>query len=62
MIIKSFTNILTIILCVKFVLTLRVKLPYRKCKMLNVRAIFVLFFIESKKKNKQDGRWIGASV
>ena len=61
-IIKSFTNILTIILSVKFVLTLRVKLPFRKCRMLSIREIFVLSFIVSKKKNKKDGRWIGASV
>jgi hypothetical protein len=61
-IIKSFTNILTIILSLKFVLTLRVKLPCRKCKMSNVREIFVLSFIVSKKKNKKEGRWIGASV
>ena len=54
-IIKSFTNILTIILSVKFVLTLRVKLSCRKCKMLNVREIFVLSFIVSKKKEQK--RW-----
>ena len=37
---KSFTKILTIILSVKIVLSLRVKLPCRKCKILNVRKIF----------------------
>ena len=40
---KSFTKIFTIILSVKIVLTLRVKLPCRKCK------IFVLSFIVSEK-------------
>ena len=34
---KSFTKILTIILSVKIVLTLRVKLPCPKCKILIVR-------------------------
>jgi hypothetical protein len=33
-------------LAFKFVLTLRVNLPCRKCKMLNIREIFVLSFIE----------------
>ena len=46
---KSFTKILTIILSVKIVLTLRVKLPCRKCKILIVREIFVLSFIVSEK-------------
>ena len=42
---KSFTKILTIILIsVKTVLTLRVKLPCRKCK------IFVSSFVVSEKK------------
>ena len=36
---KSFTKILTIILSVKIVLTLRVKLPCPKCKILIVREI-----------------------
>ena len=56
-IIKSFTKILTIILSVKIVLTLHVKLPCRKCKILNVREIFVLsFFVSEKsKKEKKDG-------
>jgi hypothetical protein len=44
---KSFTKILTIILSVKIVLTLRVKLPCRKCK------IFVFFFIVSEKNRKK---------
>jgi hypothetical protein len=48
-IIKSFTKILTIILSVKIVLTLRVKLPCRMCKILNVREIFLLSFIISEK-------------
>jgi hypothetical protein len=38
---KSFTKILTIILSVKIILTLRVKLPCLKCKILIVREIFV---------------------
>ena len=59
---KSFTKILTIILSVKIVLTLRVKLPCRKCKILNVRETFVLSFIVSEKIEKEDGRWIGASA
>jgi hypothetical protein len=50
---KSFTKILTIILSVKIVLTLRVKLPSRKCKILNVREIFVLSFIVSEKKRNK---------
>ena len=58
---KSFTKIFTIILSVKIVLTLRVKLPCRICKILNVREIFVWSFIVSEKK-KKDGRCIGASV
>jgi hypothetical protein len=44
-------------LSVKIVLTLRVKLPCRKCKILNVREIFVLSFIVSEKileKKKMD--------
>jgi hypothetical protein len=45
----SFTKIPTIILSVKIVLTLRVKLPCRKCKILNVREIFVLSFNVSEK-------------
>jgi hypothetical protein len=40
---KSFTKIFTIILSVKIVLTLRVKLPCRKCKILIVREIFEKF-------------------
>ena len=48
--IKCFTKILTIILSVKIVLTLRVKLPCRKCKILNVTETFVLSFIVSGKK------------
>ena len=59
---KSFTKILTIILSVKIVLTLRVKLPCRKCKILIVREIFVLFFIVSGKNRKKDGRCIGVST
>ena len=43
---KSFTKI---ILSVKIVLTLRVKLPCRKCKILIVREIFVSSFIVSEK-------------
>ena len=50
---KSFTKILTIILSVKIVLTLRVKLPYRKCKILILREIFVLSFNVSEKKQKK---------
>ena len=52
---KSFTKILTKILIVKMVLTLRVKLPCRKCTILIVREIFVLSFIVSEKKYKK--RW-----
>ena len=59
---KSFTKILTIILSVKIVLTLRVKLPCRKCKILIVREIFVLSFIVSEKNRKKDGRCIGVST
>ena len=59
---KSFTKILTIILSVKIVLTLRVKLPCPKCKMLIVREILVLSFIVSEKNRKKDGRCIGAST
>ena len=44
---KSFTKTLTIILSVKTVLTLRVKLPCRKCK------IFVLSFIVSEQIEKK---------
>ena len=43
-------------LSVKTVLTLRVKLPCRKCK------IFVLSFIVSEKIKEKDGRCVGASV
>ena len=52
---KSFTNILTIILSVKIALTLRVKLPCPKCKILIVREILVLSFIVSEKNRKK--RW-----
>ena len=44
---------LTIILSVKIVLTLRVKLPCPKCKMLIVRAMLVLSFIVSENKNRK---------
>jgi hypothetical protein len=56
---KSFTKILTIILSVKIVLTLRVKLPCPKCKILIVREILVLSFIVSEKnrKNKWTMYW-----
>ena len=54
---KSFTKILTIILSVKLVLTLRVKLPCPKCKIWIVREILV-----SEKNRKKDGRCIGAST
>jgi hypothetical protein len=50
---KSFTKILTIILSVKIVLTLRVKLPCPKCKILIVREILVLSFIVSEKNRKK---------
>ena len=50
---KSFTKILTIILTVKIVLTLRVKLPCPKCKILIVREILVLSFIVSEKNRKK---------
>jgi len=50
---KSFTKIPTIILSVKIVLTLRVKLPSRKYKILNIRKIFVSSFIVSEKIEKQ---------
>jgi hypothetical protein len=59
---KSFTKILTIFLSVKIVLTLRVKLPCPKCKILIVREILVLSFIASEKNRKKDGRCIGAST
>ena len=60
---KSFTKIITIILSTKIVLTLRVKLPCPKCKILIVREMLVLSFIVSEKKNrKKDGRCIGAST
>ena len=62
MIKKSFTNILTIILSVKIVLTLHVKLLCPKCKILIVREILVLSFIVSETKRKKDGRCIGAST
>ena len=61
-IIKSFTKILTIILSVKIFLILRVKLPCGRCKILNVREIFVLSFIVSEQIKKKDGRCIGASA
>ena len=51
---KRFTKILTIILSVKIVLTLRVKLPCPKSKILIVREILVLSFIVKKKLKK---RW-----
>jgi hypothetical protein len=51
------TKILTIILSVKIVLTLCVKLPCRKCKILNVREIFVLSFIVSEKKKRCTIHW-----
>ena len=44
---KNFTKILTIILSVKIVLTLRVKLPCPKCKILIVREILVLSLLLS---------------
>jgi hypothetical protein len=44
--------ILTIILSLKIVLTLRVKLPCPKCKILIVREILVLSFIVSEKNKK----------
>ena len=50
---KSFTKILTIILTVKIGLTLRVKLPCPKCKILIVREIVVLSFIVSEKNRKK---------
>jgi hypothetical protein len=56
--IALFTKILTIILSVKIVLTLRVKLPCPKCKILIVREILVLSFIISEKNRKKDGRCI----
>ena len=59
---KSFTKILTIILSVKIVLTLRVKLPCPKCKILIVREMLVLSFIVSEKNRKKDGRCIDAST
>jgi hypothetical protein len=43
----------TIILSVKIVLTLRVKLPCPKCKILILREIFVLSFIVSEKIEKK---------
>jgi hypothetical protein len=42
-----------IIISVKIVPTLRVKLPCRKCNILNVREIFVLSFIVSEKIEKK---------
>ena len=53
-IIESFTKIRTIILSVKIVLTLRVKLPCRKCKILSVREIVVLSFIITANKRMDD--------
>ena len=52
---KSFTKILTIILSVKIVLTLREKLLCPKCKILIVREMLVLSFIASEKNRKK--RW-----
>jgi hypothetical protein len=49
----SFTKILTIILSAKIILTLRVKLHCRKCKILILREIFVLSFIVSEKIEKK---------
>ena len=57
-----FTKILTIILSLKIVLTLCVKLPCCKCKILNVTEIFVLSIIVSEKIENKDGRCIGASA
>ena len=54
---KSFTKILTIILSVKIVLTLRVKLFCPKCKILIVREILVLSFIVFLSEKKQKKRW-----
>ena len=51
---KSFTKIFMIILSVKIVLTLCVKLPCPKCKILIVREILVLSFIVSEKNRKKD--------
>ena len=59
---KSFTKILIIILSVKIVLTLRVKLPCPKHKILIVREILVLSFIVSEKIEKKDGWCIGTST
>jgi hypothetical protein len=59
---KRFTKILTIILSVKIVLTLRVKLPCPKSKIWIVREILVLSFIVSEQNWKKDGRCIGAST
>ena len=59
---ENFAKILTIILSVKIVLTLHVKLPCSKCKILIVREILVLSFIVSEKNRKKDGRCIGAST
>jgi hypothetical protein len=50
---KSFTKILTIILSVEIVPTLRVKLLCPKCKILIVREIFILSFIVSEKNRKK---------
>ena len=50
---KSFTKILTIISSVKIVLTLRVKLPCPKRKILIVGEILVLSFIVSEKKKEK---------
>jgi hypothetical protein len=58
---KSFTKIPTIILSVKIVLTLRVKLPCRKCKILIVREIFVLSFIVSEKMKLEAPRSLYSS-
>ena len=51
---KSLKKILIIILSVKIVLTLRVKLPCPKHKILIVREILVLSFIVSEKIEKKD--------
>jgi hypothetical protein len=58
---KSFTKILTIILSVKIALTLRVKLPCHKCKILILREV-LSFIVSEKKIEKKDGRCIGAST
>jgi hypothetical protein len=47
---KSFTKIFTIILSVKIVLILRVKLPYRKCKIFDLKRNICLIFYRKWKK------------